>query len=563
MEFRALAARFAAIERQSGRHAKRDLLADLLGPVGEDQLGPVLRLARGRVFERWEPGEIGISSTRTLEAIARATGRREADLEARWRELGDLGSAAAEAVTQDQQATLVSRPLTVRRVHDGLRALDDVSGAGSTDRRVGELAGLLSDADPKSAKYLVRIAGGAMRLGIGEGLIRDAIAHAFLDGTESDIAAVKRAYEVTNDFGRVARVAKRDGVDGLADLRIEPFRPIKPMLAQRTEDVETAIADLGDAAGKVLLEVKYDGMRAKVHREGERIVIYTRRLEEVTPQFPDAVAAIEEALEASRAIFEAELVGIDPSTGDPVPFQELSRRIKRKHDIEAVAAEIPVRIYPFDLLLLGDDPLLERPLRDRLVTLDNTIHETSRVERASNRLTDDPVDAQAFLEEARAAGHEGLMVKNLDARYEPGARVGYQRKLKPTLEALDLIVTRAKWSEGRKRGFLGRPYLACRDEDGGFREVGRMHSGFTDEQLERFTELVEPRIEAVEGREARFRPEVVLEVECAEIQRSPTYDSGFALRFPRLRRIREDLGPDDVDTLDRIRAVYRAQAESL
>lgn len=562
MEYRALAETFADIASRSGRLEKTEHLADLFAAVEPELLPAVTQLVQGRVYERWASADIGVSSARTREAISRATGISEEEIEELWREAGDLGDAAARAVERDTQATLVARPLTVERVYDVLRGLAEMAGPGSTDRRVGELAGLLSDADPLSAKFIVRTAGGAMRLGVGEGLIRDAIAWAFLEKTEAAEQAVKRAYEVTNDFGRVAVVARNEGRSGLDELDLELFRPIKPMLAQRSEDLETAMADLADPEGRVMLEVKYDGIRAKVHGDGQRRELYTRRLETVTTQFPDVMDAVRAAIEAEQYIVEAEIVGIDPDTGRPVPFQQLSRRIKRKHDIETLAEEIPVHTYVFDLLYLDGRSLVDAPLRERLRLLDDMLTPASSLTRVEHCVTASLAEARAFREDARSDGHEGVMVKNLDATYEPGSRVGYQQKVKDVLDPLDLAVTRAKWSEGRKREFLGRPYLACRNADGDLLEVGRMHSGFTDEQLAEFTDLVEPLIQQIDGREAIFRPEVVLEVECAEIQQSPTYESGYALRFPRLKRIRQDLDVADVDTIDRVAELYASQSGS-
>jgi len=333
------------------------------------------------------------------------------------------------------------------------------------------------------------------------------------------------------------------------------------MLAQKAEDMDGARSDLGDDTGEVLLETKYDGIRAKLHGVDDDVRMFTRRLEEVTTQFPDVIEAVTEAMDAESFILEAEVVGYDPETGDVVPFQELSQRIKRKYDIEEVAEEIPVTVDVFDCLLLDGDSLLDESLRKRLKLLNEAFEPIdNRIERANYERTTAVSTADGFYETVVAADHEGVMVKNLDAPYQPGSRVGYQLKVKSTMEPLDLVVTRAKWSEGRKSDFLGRPYLACRDEsDGSLKEVGRMHTGFTDAQLEEFTDLVEPLIQDIEGREAALDPEVVLEVEYEEIQQSPKYNSGYALRFPRLSRIRTDLGPSNADTYKRIERLYKNQ----
>lgn len=331
------------------------------------------------------------------------------------------------------------------------------------------------------------------------------------------------------------------------------------MLAQKAESLDDALSDLGDTDGVVLLETKYDGIRAKLHRVDGETRMFTRRLEEVTTQFPDVIRAVDDCITAESMIIEAEIVGRAPATGAPVPFQELSQRVKRKYDIEAMAEEIPVTIHVFDILYVDGESLIDTPLRDRLQAFHAVYTGESEVcQRAEHVETASMSEAAEFYESSLAAGHEGVIAKNLDATYQPGSRVGYQQKVKPTMDSLDLVVTRAKWSEGRKSDYLGRPYLACRDGDD-FKEVGRMHTGFTDAQLEEFTALVEPLIQDVDGREADLRPEVVLEVEFEEIQDSSKYDSGYALRFPRLVAIRSDLSTDDIDTLEVLQSLYQNQ----
>lgn len=578
MEYEALVAVYADLEETSATLEKRQVLAECFSECPPDLLPSVVKLVRGAVFAPWESRDLGVSSSLALEAISKATGLDPDVIEEWWRAEGDLGDAAGRAVAERTQQTLVSGRLDVSRVHETLQAVAAYDGPGSQERRVDAIAGLVSDADPDEARYVVRTVVGAMRLGVGDGIVRDALADAFLDGSEEAVEAVQRAYEVTNDFAVVAERARSAGRVGLADLDVEVFRPIKPMLAHKAEDVATALEELGAGAERgleaeldtgsnagtgnsVLLETKYDGIRAKLHRSDDTVKVFTRRLEEVTQQFPDAVAAVEDHVAAGEFVIEAEVVGYEPETGEPVAFQELSRRIKRKYDIEAMAEEIPVTVYPFDLLYLDGRSRLDDPLRERLDALEGILSPAERrLERAANVRTASIDRAESFYEDAVAAGHEGVMAKNLDASYQPGARVGYQLKVKTLMEPLDLVVTRAKWSEGRKSGFLGRPYLACRTGDGSFQEVGRMHTGFTDEDLAEFTGLVEPLIEEIDGREAILRPEVVLEVEYEEIQASPTYDSGYALRFPRLVRIRHDLDPEDADTLDRVRDLYEGQS---
>lgn len=561
MKYEELVSVYEELDATAATLEKTAILAEAFSTSDKDHLSMVVKLVRGKVFANWESVELGVSSSLTLEAIEKATGIPETDIEDIWREKGDLGSAAEIAIAEKAQQSLVSNPVTVSRVYNTLQDLAAFEGEGSQARRVDTIAGLLSDASPHEAKYIVRTIVGAMRLGVGEGLIRDAIAEAFLDGTDEAIGCVERGYEVTNDFAVVANRAKSDGREGLNALDIELFRPIKPMLAQKASDVSEALDELGDEDGDVLFETKYDGIRAKLHRRDDEIRLYTRRLEDVTTQFPDIIEAVEQGIDSTNYIIEGEIVGYDPETTAILPFQELSQRIKRKYNIEAMSEEIPVTLYVFDILYMDQQSLLEQPLRHRIERLTD-IHSRipQALERADYRQTSSLTDATNFYEEVVRAGHEGVMAKNLDATYQPGNRVGYQLKIKTTMEPLDLVVTRAKWSEGRKSDYLGRPYLACRDTDSNsFKEVGRMHTGFTDNQLEEFTALVEPLITSVDGREAQLKPEIVLEVEYEEIQESPKYGSGFALRFPRLSRIRDDLDPVDIDTLERVQRLYDQQ----
>ncbi|MFB6125895.1 MAG: ATP-dependent DNA ligase [Halolamina sp.] len=540
---------------------KRDALAAAFADADAETLRRLVTLVRGKVFAGWESADLGVSTSLATEAVVSATGIDAERVRAWYREEGDLGDAAAEAVANRTQQTLFSDDLTVANVHETIQEVATYEGEGSQSRRVDAIAGLLSDAEPREARYVVRTVTGAMRLGVGEGLVRDALAEALLDGSEAAVTAVERGYEVTNDYRVVAERARDGGRTALADLDVELFRPIKPMLAGKAESLADAVESLTNDDGDVLFETKYDGIRAKLHGDDGEFRLFTRRLEDVTEQFPDVERAVGDCVDADRFILEAELVGYDPDTGDPVPFQQLSRRVTRTEDIEATAEEIPVTAYLFDAVALDGESLLETPLEKRVSALESVLSpDPPRIERAANRRVAGVDAAETFYETALEAGHEGVMAKRLDAAYQPGSRVGYQLKVKPTMEPLDVVVPRAKWSEGRKSDFLGRPFLAVRDEASGeFAEIGRMHTGFTDEEAAELTELLEPLIQGVEGREADLKPEVVLEVAYEEIQESPTYDSGYALRFPRFERIRHDLDPADVDTLDRVERLYEQQ----
>lgn len=551
---------------------KRDVLAAAFADAGE-LLSRLVTLVRGRLSPAYDRTELGVSSSLTLDAVCRATGARESAVRDRWKETGDLGDAAAWAVANASQQTLVSSTLTVQRVHDTLRELATYEGPGSQDRKVDALAGLLADADANEARYVVRTALGHLRIGVGEGTIRDAIAHAFLDGSEAAVAAVERAFQVTTDFRAVAATARDEGRAGLEALDVELFRPVQAMLAEKADSLPTAVTDAA-SDGRAVCEYKYDGVRVQIHVEGDDVRLFTRRLEDVTAQFPDVVRAVDRGVGADRAVLDGELVGYTPDTvatdaRTPVAFQRLSQRIKRESDVEAMARDVPVVVHLFDCLA-DDETLLASPLSDRIDRLDAAFDPvdpdpdaaTAGLERArSTRVTTgDLAPAETLYRDALDAGHEGLMVKNPDAAYQPGRRVGRLLKLKPTMEPLDLVVTRATYSEGRRSEWLGRLYLGCyAPSSGGFREVGRLSTGYTDEELAALTDRLEALVTARDGRDVELRPEVVLEVEYEEIQESSAYDSGYALRFPRFLGVREDAAPTDADTLERVEALYDTQ----
>lgn len=558
MEYRRLVEIYDRLNATSSTLEKTDILADAFVDAGE-LLPEFTQLARGRLFASWESDDLGVSSSLTAQAITNATGINSDQIESWWRETGDLGDAAANAIENRTQTTLVSDTLEIQTVYTTLRGLAEYEGSGSQKRRIDDIANLLADAQPDEARYIVRTIIGAMRLGVGEGTIRDAIATAFFDGSDEATRAVERAYEVTNDFRIVSVTAREQGRDGLDALDVELFRPVKAMLAQKAEDV----ADALEATEQPLLEYKYDGMRTKIHIKGDEIRVFTRRLEDVTTQFPDIVAAVHEEIDAESAIIEAEVVVYDPETGSPIPFQEFSKRIKRKNDIEELAEEYPATVHVFDLLYHDGEPLVDTPLSERVERLEGLINhdgKTKTIQRAENLRPASIEQAESFYADALEAGQEGLIVKNMNAPYQPGSRVGYMLKVKPMMEPLDLVVVQAKWSEGRKSDWLGRLRLACWDaEREELREVGRMFSGLTDAELREITAKLEPLIQSVDGRTAKLRPEVVIEVEYEEIQESTTYDSGYALRFPRFGGFRDDLGPEDADRFERVERLYEEQ----
>ena len=583
MEYAALVEVYERLAATESTDRTAAIVAETLATAGDDLLAVLVRLLRGRPLDPWEEGDLGVSSALTRRAVERATGVGADEIEERWRETGDLGDAAAWAVANRRQRTLVSAALGVRGVHDRLRGLAELSGPGSRERRIETVAGLVSDAgSPDAARYLVRTALGHLRLGVGDGALRDAIARAFLDGEgDAGADAVERAHQLTTDYTVVARRARAAGRAGLADLG----RPVESVRARPADGLAAGLVAVAGPDDGVVLEHKYDGVRIQIHVRdgGDEVRLFTRRLVEVTDAFPDLVAAVRRRVDAERCLLDGEAVGYDPETGAPVPFQEFSRRIRREHDVAALAREVPATVHAFDCLSLDGETLLDAPLDERRTRLAGVLGDgdgddddddgdgPGRLALATaHRLTvaaDEPtdvaesalVDARSVRDEALDRGHEGLMLKNPAAAYEPGRRVGTMAKLKPTIDPLDLVVVGATYSEGRRSELLGRLRLACRDGDE-LREVGRLSTGYTDAELEALTDRLEKLIVARDGRTVELRPAVVLAVECEAVQLSTEHDSGYALRFPRFLGVREDLDPNDADGLDRIARLHDGDA---
>ncbi len=538
MEFEAFAARVAEIEAESADLAIEELVAELFAEA-DDDLPILARFVQGRVVPAYDSTTLDIGPRLCYEAIARAAGQNvdADDVEDRLADRGEIGEVAASYDFGGQQGLGAfasgSAALTVAELDENLRALAAASGSGSQDRKLDILFGLFNRCNPEEARYLARLVLEEMRIGVGAGTVREAISRAFSvpDGR------VERALQVSNDYGLVADVAREDGVEGLDGITLEIGRPIQAMLAQ-TGTVGSALDDWDGAA----VEWKFDGARVQIHYDGEAIAIFSRNMEEVTDALPEIVAFVEEHLDVP-AIIDGEVVAID-AAGDPLPFQAVLRRFRRKHEVEQAREETELRLYAFDCLHADGEDLLDAPLAERHARL----REVLPAGISEQHRTDDPEEIDAIEGNALEAGHEGIMLKNPASAYSPGRRGMNWRKRKPDVETLDLAVTGAEWGEGRRATFLGSFRLSVVSDDG-FEPVGNVATGITDEKLTELTELLEPHILAEDGQTVEVRPEVVFEVGYEEIQRSPTYESGYALRFPRFLAVRNDKPPEEATTL--------------
>lgn len=553
MQFSELTDVFLGLEETTKRLEMTRIVAEFFKKAPYDVLPTVCLFMRGRVFPMWSNEELGIAEKIMIKCISTVSGATEAKVEKAIKETGDPGLAAEKILTERAQTTLFAEELTVEKVHRNLRKLSVFMGKGSQDKKISYITELLSQARPKDARYIVRLVLGELRLGVGDGIIRDAIAAAF----SVDAAIIENAVNMTSDIGEVAMKAKAGGATELERIMLTPGKPIKVMLAQKKGSIAEAVETLGECA----FEIKYDGARIQVHKDGADIRLYTRRLENVTKQFPEVVKNAAERIKANKAIVEGEVVAIR-MLGDrrPRPFQDLSRRIKRKYDIPDMVHQIPVELNLFDIIYLDGRVLINTPFKERRALLRKTINESPLFRLADELVTKNPKKAEEFYKQALSMGHEGVMAKNLDAPYKPGSRVGYMYKIKPVMESLDLVVVGATWGEGRRASWLGSYLLAAYDSStGDYKTVGRMATGLTDAQLEELTQTLKPYILREKGKELEIKPALVFEVAYEEIQKSPTYESGFALRFPRLVRVREDKGPEEADNLERLEQLSAGQ----
>lgn len=381
---------------------------------------------------------------------------------------------------------------------------------------------------------------------------------------EKIVDTVEWAWFLRSDYGEIAKIARESGLKGLKETDIKLGRPIKVLLAEKSPTLKEAL----ESYAKPVVEIKYDGARIQIHKKGKKIWLFTRRLEDVTEQFPDIVRMAKKQLEPKTCLVEGEILGVNRKSGKPIPFQELSHRIHRKYDIKEMVEKIPVHVNLFDIVYLDGKTLFQLPFSDRRKRLESAVKETKDFRLAAQLETKEMEEAQKFYQKALDAGQEGVMVKNQDAKYQPGRRVaGGWLKVKPTLETLDLAVIGAHWGTGKRAGWLGSLILGCRDpETGDFLECGMMGTGIKEKKeqpgdvtFKEITDMLKPHIKRETEDKVIIKPKVVVEVAYEEIQKSPNYESKYALRFPRFLKIREDKGPEEADDLERLKKIYQRQ----
>jgi DNA ligase-1 len=550
--FKSLAGLLEKVEATKKRLEIIDLAADFLRRLDAEEVEPSVSMILGRAFPKWSQKTLDVSWATLSGILLRITGVDGDVFREAFTGTGDVGAAAKavfEKTNVKKQALLLEKTLTITEVRRLLRSIAGTAGSGSREKKERLIAALLSQVSPVEAKYLVKIFVGEMRTGLYEGLMEQAVAKAF----DVPLATVQKASMAMGDIGEVAAIAKTEGKERLSQIGFQVFRPVKLMLAQVADDVGEALAEHG---GETAFEYKYDGARVQIHKRGGEVRVFSRRLTDVTQSLPETVETVKRSIKVDEAILEGEVIAVD-DVGSPIPFQHLMRRFKRVHKVKDMAEKIPVKLYLFDVLYLNGESLISLPYVQRRRILAENAGEILLTTRL---VTDKKERAEKFLKEALDAGHEGLMAKKLDSPYTPGTRGKRWFKIKPVLELLDLVITASEYGYGRRHGWLSDYYLAARDAaTGEFLNVGKTFKGLTDAEMVEMTRRLKELTVRQERNRVVVLPKIVVEVAYNEIQKSPKYKCGMALRFARISRIRDDKSAEEADTIEKVREIFERQ----
>ncbi|HVX01614.1 MAG TPA: ATP-dependent DNA ligase [Nitrososphaera sp.] len=583
MDFQPLVETFIQMEQTSSRLALTDHLVALLKKTPADLIDKVTYLIQGKLYPDYEGIEMGLAERMALRAIASSSGRSQSEVESIYRQTGDIGDVAGKAMVSKGQSTLFSEQMTVERVYCTFDKIAKTVGPGSQETKLRLVASLLNDSTPEEGRYIMKFVMGALRLGIADYTVLDALAIAFT-GDKANRKALENAYNVSSDLGTVARLLATKGLDAVKAVQITLFKPIRPMLAER---VSTAGEAMERMDGRAAVEYKLDGERVQIHRAKDRVELFSRRLEKITDHYPD-VSKAAMSLTCKEAIVEGEVVAINMQTGEYLPFQQLMHR-RRKHGIEEAMENYPVVINLFDILYLDGKSRTELPYEERRKLLAKTVKGAKAdggmimLKIVPQVIATEADEIDRFMASAIENGCEGVMVKLPSSAYRAGAReylwVKLKREYRTELaDTLDLVIVGALHGRGRRVGKYGALLLAAYDpKEDIFRSVTKVGTGFTDEHLDQFYRELEKhvirqkhaRVDTGMDMEVWFEPALVIEVVASEITLSPSHTAamdvvkdgyGLALRFPKFTgKIRDDKEPEDATTTDEIVTMYRRQ----
>ncbi|MHA2426077.1 MAG: ATP-dependent DNA ligase [Candidatus Thorarchaeota archaeon] len=549
-EFLTIAEALERISETSKRNEKISIIAEVLNSVGSEEIRFAAMALAGRVFAENDERTLNISWSGMINALRKVIDYDEKDFGEFYQ--GDVGDAIANMFSSgkySRQQSLFAVPITIGSLESDLEKISSFSGKGSKNEREAVIARILMDASLGEIKPIVALVLGDTRTGASDAIVIEGIAKAF--GIDSEL--VRRAWNFCGDIGKVAETAATRGEDGVKEIGVLLFVPVKPMLATPAGKVGEI---LDPDNNSYVIEYKYDGARVQIHKKGETIRIFSRRLNDVTESMPEIVQIVQEKVTSQSAILDGEVIAVD-ERGNPFPFQVVMRRFGRSRDVEETSKKVKLKLILFDVLLVDGKTVVDHKLVDRRAVLETIAADTIVTfhKDVANQET-----AENLFQDSKVLGHEGIMLKGKDSAYIPGKRGRNWFKVKHTLDTLDLVVIAAEWGHGRRKDWLSDYHLGVWDADSGeFTSVGKTYKGLTDVELGEMTKrLQEISISSTRGL-VTVRPEIVVEIIADEIQESPTYKSGFALRFARISRIRDDIGPSDCTTLEELGSIFESQ----
>jgi DNA ligase-1 len=563
MLYKKLIELYESLASTTKRLEKTEILAKFLKEVHENDR-EILYLLQGEIYPEYSEKKIGISNQLAIQAISKSTGTEKDKVVKEWKSLGDLGKVAEKLSKTKKQATLQSHVLTAEKVLENLRKLPELEGKGTVNKKLALITELITSASPVEALYLVRTLIGDLRIGVQESTLRDAMAQAFFDNEKETTDKLQRALDRTNDLALIFSIAKTEKPEMLKEVHLEVGKPIKVMLAQKATSIKEGFEMVGKPCA---VEYKYDGFRLLIHKKGKEVILFTRRLENVTKQFPEVIEYLNKYVKGNSFILDSEAVGYDKKTKEYQSFQHISQRIRRKYDIEKLQEELPVEINVFDILYYNGKSQIDEPFEKRAKLVREIVkNQPYKIISSKMIITDNEDKAEKFYKSALKDQQEGVMMKNLQAVYQPGRRVGQMVKVKPEERDLDLVITGAEYGAGKRSGWFSSFILSCSDGEK-FLEIGKMGTGIKEKSAEEvggtsfaeLTEMLKPLITEESGKTVKIKPKIVVSVTYQEIQPSPNYNSGFALRFPRFVALRPDKKSSQVSRLKEIEKDFANQ----
>ncbi len=529
------------VKRTRSKKEKVRIFSDYLSGIGAGDAETAARLATGRSSQRGSRDEAQVGYSTLLEVLREVTGAGREKVSGAYLKHGDLGEVAEELLGERREQPLFSEPLTLDDLESTFLRLRSAKGKGSGATRKGLVKSLFLRASPLEGKYVVKVLTGEMRTGLVAGLLEEAVARAYSVPKE----VVARAHMLVGDPGLLAAAAARKE---LGALKMTPFRPVNFMLAEPMATPDEIAAHFEK---EVYAEYKYDGVRAQAHKLGGEVRIYSRRLEEITSSFPEVAATLRRV--EGNVILDGEIVPY--SDGHPLPFQLLQRRLRRLEDFEEAARKAPVTFFAFDLLYHGE-ALTDAPLKERKRILEGAFRGVGTL--AHSEPVKEASEIRAAFRRSRDLGYEGLVLKDPASLYTMGKRGSGWVKLKEELDTIDAVIVAAEYGNGKRAGVISDYTFAVRDGDA-LKTIGKAYSGLSDAEIAEMTAKMKELTVESHGHWMRVSPSVVVEVAFDSVQRSERHDSGYALRFPRIKRVRADKSASEIDTLERVSAIFSKQ----